>query len=225
MLLSMAFYPNFSRELVNGRYLWVPCSHDLMPIRASGKSLNILVGKQILYFFQQFVDIIELRISSPNMAKNFQENVDKLLECPICLERIKKPKMLNCQHSFCSDCLKNIAQKHGTSSYSLECAVCGKKCKFEHLKKIPENLHLKNLLDIKSAEEQNKTHEMGKYYFNTYQGWVGSIFYPSGRVSGFLILFGSWVFGFYLGLTTFAFRSNIFLKIIYISAKQEAKVL
>ena len=104
------------------------------------------------------------------MAKKFQENVDKLLECPFCLERIKQPKMLNCQHSFCFDpCLKDMAQKNGTS-YSLECSICGKKCKIENLKKIPENLHLKNLLDIKRAEEQNKTHEMGTYIECTVSG-------------------------------------------------------
>ena len=111
----------------------------------------------------------ELKVSaSPNMAKKFQENIDKLLECPICLERIKKPKMLNCQHSFCLECLPNMVKKHGTSNTSLECAVCRKKCKFENFTNFPDNLHLKNLLDVKSVEEQNKTHEMGKYYLYNY---------------------------------------------------------
>ena len=63
------------------------------------------------------------------MATKFQEEVDKLLECVICLEEIKQPKMLQCPHSFCFDpCLKNLAKWAQKSSlkYALECPVCRK---------------------------------------------------------------------------------------------------
>ena len=43
------------------------------------------------------------------------EGIEKILECPICLEQIKNPKMLPCQHSFClKNCLENLVD--GSSS-------------------------------------------------------------------------------------------------------------
>ena len=34
--------------------------------------------------------------------------MNKVLECPICLEILKEPKTLNCNHSFCKSCLADI---------------------------------------------------------------------------------------------------------------------
>ena len=36
--------------------------------------------------------------------------IEKLLECAICLERLKNPKMLPCQHTFCENCLQNLVE-------------------------------------------------------------------------------------------------------------------
>lgn len=33
-------------------------------------------------------------------------NFDDLLQCPICLEVLNDPKVLDCQHTFCANCLK-----------------------------------------------------------------------------------------------------------------------
>lgn len=33
-------------------------------------------------------------------------NIDDLLQCPICLEIFYEPKVLDCQHTFCANCLK-----------------------------------------------------------------------------------------------------------------------
>lgn len=32
--------------------------------------------------------------------------IDDLLQCPICLEIYFDPKVLDCQHTFCANCLK-----------------------------------------------------------------------------------------------------------------------
>jgi len=32
--------------------------------------------------------------------------IDDLLQCPICLEIFYDPKVLDCQHTFCANCLK-----------------------------------------------------------------------------------------------------------------------
>ncbi len=33
-------------------------------------------------------------------------NFDDLLQCPICLDILHDPKVLDCQHTFCANCLK-----------------------------------------------------------------------------------------------------------------------
>jgi hypothetical protein len=33
-------------------------------------------------------------------------NIDDLLQCPICLDILNDPKVLDCQHTFCANCLK-----------------------------------------------------------------------------------------------------------------------
>ncbi|KAK7088538.1 uncharacterized protein [Littorina saxatilis] len=41
----------------------------------------------------------------------------QLLTCKLCLEVFKKPKLLPCFHSYCEECLKNLAARHGGRSF------------------------------------------------------------------------------------------------------------
>ena len=45
------------------------------------------------------------------------------LECPICSERFKQPKLLECSHSFCHKCLQQLREK-GPSTTRLSCPNC-----------------------------------------------------------------------------------------------------
>ncbi|XP_021357555.1 tripartite motif-containing protein 2-like [Mizuhopecten yessoensis] len=51
-----------------------------------------------------------------------------LLECPICLERLRQPKSLPCLHCFCQDCLRTYITKELSgkmaSGTSFPCPVC-----------------------------------------------------------------------------------------------------
>ena len=47
------------------------------------------------------------------------------LECPICSGRFKQPKLLECSHSFCLECLQQLRQ-NSQSTTSLSCPVCRK---------------------------------------------------------------------------------------------------
>ena len=59
------------------------------------------------------------------MVTKFQAEVDKLLECSVCLEEFKQPKMLKCQHSFCfNPCLKNMSKKVGPNGGFLTVLQC-----------------------------------------------------------------------------------------------------
>ena len=93
------------------------------------------------------------------MATKFQDEVDRLLECSVCLEQFKEPKMLKCFHSFCLDpCLRNMAkhnpQTTARKKYSVECAICRVKSTVDDLNKFPSNLYLKDLTQIRKNQPQ-----------------------------------------------------------------------
>ena len=83
-----------------------------------------------------------------------QEDLQKLntqLECSLCLDTYKEPKLLPCFHVFCkSPCLEKLVAKDGQS---LQCPTC------EHLVPLPANgisglqsdFHIDNLFEIRDA--------------------------------------------------------------------------
>ena len=48
------------------------------------------------------------------------ENLYQELECPICLDQLKNPKILSCLHSFCDKCL----YEYYDDPFSIICLVC-----------------------------------------------------------------------------------------------------
>ena len=91
------------------------------------------------------------------MAEQLQERLDELLVCPICLDQIKNPKTLPCQHSFCFDpCLKDLSRRSDNQQPrvggSITCPICRKKFRFNHLSNLPDDLTLKNLLEIRKNQ-------------------------------------------------------------------------
>nr|XP_039250104.1 E3 ubiquitin-protein ligase RNF183-like [Styela clava] len=74
-----------------------------------------------------------------------QEAVEELLECTICMNPHeasgpRTPKMLPCQHVFCLDCIKNIAERR-----RLVCPTC-RTVHYKAIDDIPNSLILIQLL-------------------------------------------------------------------------------
>ena len=60
------------------------------------------------------------------MASPIEKKLAKHLECPICLEKFKGPKMLPCQHSYCKKCLEGLVRGLGRDDYEVTCPECRK---------------------------------------------------------------------------------------------------
>ena len=87
-----------------------------------------------------------------NLREKDGNKLEKILECPICLEEIKDPKMLPCQHSFCmEDCLKSLMVDSNSVRKEIICPICRKKCSVPR-KGFPNNYTLQNLLELTSEE-------------------------------------------------------------------------
>lgn len=50
--------------------------------------------------------------------------VDQRLSCPVCLERFRDPRLLDCNHTFCKKCLLDVLTK--TPKSLEQSLVCGK---------------------------------------------------------------------------------------------------
>ncbi|XP_053676484.1 RING finger protein nhl-1-like [Anopheles nili] len=79
--------------------------------------------------------------------ENISKNIEQLLICELCELRLNVPKMLNCQHTFCLECLEECLQKQTDKSY-IACITCGTKqlLKDPDLTCLPSNLHIDNML-------------------------------------------------------------------------------
>lgn len=87
-----------------------------------------------------------------------EELVDKFLQCALCLEQYKEPKVLPCQHSFCCECLTNYITARGVRG-SLPCPLCQADTKIpgNKVENFPTNFMITNLLEHVSQKVKEST--------------------------------------------------------------------
>ena len=76
--------------------------------------------------------------------------INKMLECPICLEEYCQPKALPCQHTFCLEpCLKDLVN---SEKNNIECPICRKIHDLPNggVEKFPNNFTMLELLEESS---------------------------------------------------------------------------
>ncbi|XP_069101875.1 transcription intermediary factor 1-beta-like [Argopecten irradians] len=89
-----------------------------------------------------------------------------LLECPICLDRLRQPKSLPCLHSFCQECLgtyitKEISEKR-VSDTSFPCPICRRttspvnqtEAKEKWAEQFPTNVMIQDLIQLKERSTE-----------------------------------------------------------------------
>ena len=100
---------------------------------------------------QQQTACSSIKLPTVNSSSvKLEQKLEKILECPICLEQFKNPKMLPCQHSFCmEDCMEKLPRnKHGKQLHII-CPICRKE-NFIPKNGFPINYLLQSLLDIQN---------------------------------------------------------------------------
>lgn len=89
------------------------------------------------------------------MTANYSaEQIELLLKCPVCLDRLNCPKILPCQHTFCKEpCLEGLID---WSSRKVKCP----ECRAEHFVSyngaagFPNNISIVGFLDLQAREGQ-----------------------------------------------------------------------
>ncbi|XP_052246868.1 uncharacterized protein LOC127855390 [Dreissena polymorpha] len=97
---------------------------------------------------------------------------ESFLECQICIERFKDPRILPCQHSFCKSCLEKLItndclnEEKAILNRIFKCPTCRKKCKVrgedninfdDTWKAFPKSLTLANIIEEASNLQSAKT--------------------------------------------------------------------
>ena len=93
----------------------------------------------------------------PKIAEEAVKKIDSKLECSICFEKFKEPKLLPCFHVFCKTCLERLVVQ-GPEGQSLTCPTC------RHNVPLPDNgvaglqtdFHIEHLFEIKESLEKAK---------------------------------------------------------------------
>ncbi|XP_078665675.1 tripartite motif-containing protein 2-like [Branchiostoma floridae x Branchiostoma belcheri] len=84
-------------------------------------------------------------------ASGMKREVHEELSCSICLELFTRPKVLPCQHTFCQDCLQDLAGRGGT----LKCPNCRQQVTLppQGVAGLPDNLMAANMCEKVRKQE------------------------------------------------------------------------
>ncbi|XP_057294492.1 E3 ubiquitin-protein ligase TRIM33-like [Hydractinia symbiolongicarpus] len=77
------------------------------------------------------------------------------LDCSVCNDRFKDPKLLSCMHTFCMECLRPVHREYN-GMMAVQCMSCSTITQVDDLETLPSNLLAKNLVEaIQAMNEEN----------------------------------------------------------------------
>eukprot|EP00057_Strongylocentrotus_purpuratus_P005056 XP_003730096.1 PREDICTED: tripartite motif-containing protein 2 [Strongylocentrotus purpuratus] len=82
------------------------------------------------------------------------EDIDReFLQCPLCIDRLQKPKVLSCQHTFCVGCLELWVAKNNDQ---LSCPVCRNEYELPQagVHSLPDNFFVNSIIDFIGRKRQ-----------------------------------------------------------------------
>jgi uncharacterized protein YbaR (Trm112 family) len=92
------------------------------------------------------------------------DNQNEILRCRHCGQQYRQPRILQCLHVFCTDCLEKIAVTPGPESAGirddssgmtvLACPVCQQETRTWAVEKLPIDLIMMNLMDVADIRER-----------------------------------------------------------------------
>ena len=83
------------------------------------------------------------------------------LECSLCFDLMKEPKLLSCAHTFCKDCLVQLYQCQIRRGDKISCPVCRQTTRLQNgdVSRLQTNVPIKAMIgDVKSANRNCTAH-------------------------------------------------------------------
>uniref|UniRef100_A0A904MUR9 RING-type domain-containing protein n=1 Tax=Culex quinquefasciatus TaxID=7176 RepID=A0A904MUR9_CULQU len=96
----------------------------------------------------------QLQQSAPgSLPDDSLRALEVLVICSICQNRLRSPRMLQCQHTFCLACLEAMVQQHEQKNY-ITCSTCNEKHELMsasgRVTDLPPNLYIDSVLQVLS---------------------------------------------------------------------------
>ncbi|CAH1252219.1 TRIM56 [Branchiostoma lanceolatum] len=99
-------------------------------------------------------ELLDFRMASHDISQEIQDDV---LSCPICNNQLTEPKALPCQHTYCCNCLQELARR--ADNRRLRCPECRKTVTIpaQGVQAFPTNFLVANVLEkVQQCKEQKK---------------------------------------------------------------------
>ena len=86
-------------------------------------------------------------------ADTIRNELEKLLECSVCMDTFKDPLCLPCMHTFCAKCIKEYVQKsqtEGNETSEFNCPTCRFRVDIPEggVERLPKHLFVNNLKEV-----------------------------------------------------------------------------
>ena len=95
-----------------------------------------------------------------SVAKHALKKLEDQLTCAVCLDAFKEPKLLQCFHVFCKDCLQRLVVQDQQGQLSLRCPNCRQSTILPptatDVSSLQSAFHIHHLLEIQDALEKLK---------------------------------------------------------------------
>ena len=95
-------------------------------------------------------------------ADTIRNELEKLLECSVCLDTFTDPLCLPCMHTFCAKCIKEYVQKSQTEGNEINefnCPTC--RCRVDipegGVERLPKHLFVNNLKEVITLTSKSET--------------------------------------------------------------------
>jgi hypothetical protein len=83
---------------------------------------------------------------SPKLAYSYS-NIEENLQCPLCIDRLRDPRALPCQHVFCCSCLKSIPSSN-LPYPTIACPLCRRTFSYNGADQFPISYIHRQLLEL-----------------------------------------------------------------------------
>ncbi|XP_022110242.1 E3 ubiquitin-protein ligase TRIM56-like [Acanthaster planci] len=115
---------------------------------------GIVVDKSCHFFHQRFAG--DFSKTSKVIMATALEKIGRHLECDICQERYKRPKVLDCLHNFCQKCLEEYYNSRFKDAPKIPCPKCRKETLLPQtcIQDLKTNFHLMGIVEEVSEQEK-----------------------------------------------------------------------
>src|SRR6218665_3345540 len=93
-------------------------------------------------------------------GKRNEEQLQKIIECPICMSTFTDPRMLSCIHTFCFECLSRIGEvEQKKPGDKIPCPMCRKEfiIPADGMHGVQKNFFIESLLVYKTTLQMGST--------------------------------------------------------------------